>query len=232
MTTRGAIWVTWGKPSDDLKTSVDSVARTNPDLGRCLFTDGDHDYGGAFTHVIPFKPSTLDCRCRALQLARTPFDVSVHLDTDTVVMGDLGFGFEVARTHGLACSIAPAGVGGEWHGMPAPYPSCLPQYNAGVLFFDRSMRWLMLEWARRNKVASLSRFPRQDQPGLAAAVWDHNVCPYVLPQNWNFRPDVPSAPRTVYWQGAIKVWHSKLPAPESPGQATNWNRLTMEPARD
>jgi hypothetical protein len=44
--------------------------------------------------------------------------------------------------------------------------------------------------------------PENDQCGFAKAIADSGTCPFVLPQNWNFRQ---TWHRAVF--GPIKIWH-------------------------
>jgi hypothetical protein len=92
------------------------------------------------------------------------------------------------------------------------------EYNTGVLFFTQSARRVFEEWTRLTpelgstviftQDGQLQRQTHNDQCAFAAAVDRTGFCPFVLPMNWNFRPQ---------WQlsffGPINVWHDYADVP-------------------
>lgn len=216
MSSRGVVWITWGEKQPELLArSIHSVQQTNPDLGLCLITScpetNMESWFGLGLKVIRRDLEPRDCRCRAGALLDSPFETTLHLDTDTVVLRDVSYGFHVAEKFGIALTIAPASDVQRWHKK-----TCLTedvvQYQAGVIFYSKSTvmsRRIIHRWDLCNTEEDLSRFDRQDQPGLAYAVACRDRTPYVLPRTWNFRPE-------FYRDGfgPIRVWHSKQDVPE------------------
>jgi hypothetical protein len=204
---RGVLYMKWGAKAEPLvQRSLASMRAIHPELA---------------IHAVdlPQDASLLD---KATMFDLSPFEETLFLDVDTVVLDRLDFGFERARQFGLACCICEC----PWARRYGSLSGDLVEYNTGVLFFTRQMKPLFDAW--KNTVArldssitfltapnKLGRMPMNDQAGFAHAVAEMGISPYVLPLNWNLRP---------LWQktffGPIKIWHDYAPVP--PGIA-KWN---------
>lgn len=184
----------WGNLRPMLERSVASLHKWHPDLP---------------VHIVQLQDdATLLDKASMYELS--PFDTTLFLDADTVVMGNLDYGFEAAEKFGVACCINEC----PW---ARRYP-CLSgdsiEYNAGVLFFDklRSAEMMRAWQACAREVDSSCAFnhvdgglckqPHNDQAGLAVAIERTEFNPKTLPANWNFRPEYQ---RVLV--GPIKVWH-------------------------
>src|SRR5262249_10934835 len=75
----------------------------------------------------------------------SPFDETLFLDADTVVLDRLDFGFDQAQRFGLACSICECPWSRRYRGLPKDDGV---EYNTGVLFFTRSVQALFSRWTR------------------------------------------------------------------------------------
>lgn len=208
---KGVIWICWGNVThDDLSRSVESVKKLG--ISTCIITNRDKSILPDVDLILNFEPVYNTCQDRVVQLLRSaPYDLCLHLDTDTEIQGDLEFGFDMTSKHGLAICIAPAAFASRWHNMPNEYPIDLVQYNCGAFFFDKtnlSVQELFEKWSE-NISRPLSRMKNQDQPALAAAIYETGFNPFILPKNWNFRPDFGDANGF----GPVKIWHSKQPFP-------------------
>ncbi len=207
----GVCWVTWGKKQPDLLLrSVKSVKKTG--LSTCLISSAPVQDKNYFDYIVPFQPEYSDCRCRVAALQElSPFDISLHLDTDTVLCHDVSFGFTMAERHGIACCIAPANDATTWHHLEL-YPKGMVQYNAGVLFYSKMAHKIFYEWLELNK-EDAGIYKGQDQPGLAMALYKLRFNPFVLPHTWNFRPDFGH----ITGFGPVYIWHSPKPTPNGLG---------------
>lgn len=208
--TRGVLYITWPgeiDPAPLLARSALSLAEWHPELPY---------------HVVkmPTGATLLD---KAAMADLTPYEQTLFLDVDTVVMGRLDFGFEMAERHGLACCICEAPLARRYAGLR----DCgdLVEYNTGVLFWTRKASPVFEAWRRRrHEVDSSIQFklggqvttmPLNDQASFALAVRETGFNPFVLPMNWNFRP---------LWQrsffGPVKAWHDYA---DPPGPLARWN---------
>ncbi|MEO8331660.1 MAG: hypothetical protein ABI479_04455 [Gallionella sp.] len=196
--TRGIISVYWG---DESKLPIDrlkaSVKKFHPELSH---------------QIIKVDAPTTDYSSlnqKALMLDLSPFDETLFLDIDTVVMGNLDFGFEKAKIHGLALSICECPWGKRY---PKLFTGDEIEYNTGVIFFTKKAHAVFESWKNfASKVDSSilhikngkpETMSANDQGSFALAVEEANFNPFVLPLNWNFRP---------IWHksffGPIKIWH-------------------------
>jgi hypothetical protein len=202
---RGIIYVVWGNRADGvLERSIASVKRFYPCLPIEVFrVEGD--------------PDSCETLIRKTgMMAMTPFEQTLFLDADTVVMDTLDFGFEKAARFGLACSICEC----PWAARYAGLGGDTVEYNTGVLFFTRAAEPVFRAWADlAPKLDSSMRLiqngeqvemPYNDQASFAKAVEQTGFVPFVLPHNWNFRPQWH---RSFF--GRIKIWHDYMDPPSS-----------------
>jgi hypothetical protein len=200
MPTRGVIYMLWGKTpkvTAALQRSIASLKATNPDLPHTLFEIEDR---GPWETLLA-KASMLD---------KTPYDETLFLDADTMVMGPLDFGFEKAEQHGLACCICES----PWLRRYSPEYGDLIEYNTGVIFFTKKAAPFFAIWKElAPKLPSqilligndgdLIKMPYNDQCSFSVAVDRSGISPFVLPMNWNYRP-----PWQYGYVGPIRIWHS------------------------
>jgi hypothetical protein len=200
MPTRGAIYMVWGnetKLRKALQRSIDSLKVTNPSLP---YTVIELENKGAWEGLLQ----------KAGMLERTPYEETVFLDADTLVLGPLDFGFQKAIQHGLACCICEA----PWLKRYSPNYGDLIEYNTGVLFFTRKAERIFAAWKDLisrvssqilliNDKGDLIKMPYNDQASFSLAIEQTAASPFILPMNWNYRP-----PWHYGFVGPIRVWHS------------------------
>lgn len=196
---RGVLYLVWGDRAEAaVKRSIHSLKEFHPELPyevKRLAPD-TNEFGGLLE-----KPSIMES---------SPFDETLFLDADTVVLDRLDFGFDQAQRFGLACSICECPWSRRYRGLPKDDGV---EYNTGVLFFTRSVQALFSRWkSLSSRVDSAipmlgpsgqqGIMPSNDQGSFAKTIAESDRLPFVLPMNWNFRP---------IWQrtffGPIKIWH-------------------------
>lgn len=218
MPTRGVLYIHWGRDrfpeiGPALKRSKESLARF---------------HRGWPVHEIELPPEAgLVEKARMYEMS--PFDETLYLDVDTEVLGNLEFGFEKALKFGLACCICEAPYACRFE--KSAIKGDVIEYNTGVMFFTKrpEVERLFVEWARLAPgMDSSLRWmsdrgvqtqAQNDQPSFAKAVHDLDYHPFVLPPNWNFRPDFQKS-----FFGPIKIWHSFKPMPDELRFFNNSNR--------
>lgn len=207
MTRRGILYITWGDKSDTvLNRSMDSVVQ---------------HHGALPVHVVRL-PEAATLLEKAKMFDMSPFEETLFLDADTVVLGRLDFGFDKAVRHGLACAICECPWARRYRGLAGD----MVEYNTGVLFFTAAARpvfdaWRQLAAAVDSAIPILHRgrvhhMPLNDQAGFALALERTGFLPFVLPLNWNFRP---KWHKSLF--GPVKIWHDYS---EVPKNLTMWNR--------
>jgi hypothetical protein len=202
----GVLYLVWGNGVEGvLKRAQASLKHFHPELP---------------VHVerLPDGSGLLD---KAKMMDMTPFEETIFLDADTMVMGRLDFAIEQARRVGLACSICECPWARRYGGIEGE----MIEYNTGVLFFTKKARPVFDRWAecaadidssiefKRN--GEMVVMPSNDQAGFAQAIHDTGFVPFVLPGNWNFRAEWMKS-----FFGPLKVWHDYRQVPDA---LIEWN---------
>lgn len=197
--TRGVIWLVWGnndRVEHVLPRSVGSMTRHHPELPQRVFR----------------MPDDSDLRCKAHMHDLSPFDETLYLDADTVVLGRLDFGFEKARQHGIACCINISPWARRYKGLRDRGE--LIEYDTGAVWFTKShpaTAGVFDAWKAAHDIDSSSvflskdgvrRMLTNDQCGFAHAVDVTGFNPWILPMNFNLHP---TWQKTIF--GDVKVWH-------------------------
>jgi hypothetical protein len=196
---RGIISIVWG---DEAKLPLErlrrSIEKYHPELPyRVIRVEASSDAFRSLNH-------------KANMCALSPFEETLFLDADTVVMSRLDYGFERAHFHGMALAICECPWARRYQEI---FDSDEVEYNTGVIFFTRKAEAVFTEWsALVQTVDSSIRFvksdgqpavmPANDQGSFALAIENTMFNPFVLPLNWNFRP---RWHRSFF--GPIKIWH-------------------------
>lgn len=199
MPTKGILYVVWGGEEHrrQMAESIASVQKIHPELPIHI---ADLDL------MIPDKPKSFYVKAWLDELS--PFDITLFLDTDTQVLGDISYGFKLAELHGMAITIEHACYARRWPELEQFIPTTVHpetiEYNTGVIFFKKDhpkvievfkhwKNWIWVSWA--------------DQPSFAVAVEHSQFTPFVLPGHvWNYR--VYNADRLF---GPVKIWHTEKP---------------------
>jgi hypothetical protein len=205
-----------GRTWDVLDRSIASLKKVHPELPYAV-------------EILP-EGSTLLDKARMYDLS--PFDETLFLDADTVVLGRLDMGFEKAKDWGVAlciCECPWARRFGGLHGC-----GDLVEFNTGVVFFNKNHEYvadLFCKWQElAPKIDSSLEFmsdtgkavmPLNDQASFALACEVEMFNPFALPLNWNFRH---RWQKTVF--GPIKVWHDYDDVPEN---VKRWNEAQSRP---
>lgn len=192
---RGVLYIVWNEDeiAPTLERSIASVRGLYPDLP---------------IHVERLLGEGLHQKSKMGSL--TPFETTLYLDADTIVLGNLDFAFEKAEQFGLACCICEA----PWMRRYDINEGDRIEYNTGVLFFTKLSAAVFEQWERRatsSPAAStwtmsdgLRRgLPDDDQASFARAIDATAYNPFILPLNYNVRPYFH---REVF--APMKVWHS------------------------
>ncbi len=227
---RGVLYIVFpGEPRTEaaLRRSIDSLKRVHPELPY---------------HVerLPEGSTLLD---KSKMYDLSPYEETLFLDADTVVLERLDYGFTQAHRHGVAICVCECPYARRFEGMK----NCgdVVEYNTGAIWFEKgwdscyggnccsaSTEHLFSDWkieaarldSRLTFVSDAGErtlMPENDQASFALAAADIDFNPFVLPLNWNFRP---------IWQhtafGPIKIWHDYKDVPEA---VLRWNAEQSKP---
>src|SRR5258708_3578836 len=197
---RGVLYLVWGETSrQEVKRSIESLERFE------------------LEHCVRELDSASKLPAKSGMYELSPFHETLFLDSDTVVIEDPAFGFEMAARHGLALSIEPdCWARRQWaQNAPKRVTKDIPEYNTGVLFYIKHPKTRQL-FERWNEISG-DYGEKNDQWSFSQAVYDTGSNPFILPQNWNFRDSM------LY--GPLKIWHVRGIPP--PCNTEHWNRKPM-----
>lgn len=182
--TDGALYVAEGPDYAALAVqSLRTLRQQEPDLPVHIATDQP----GLAAHFDAVHPiPTASRRAKIAAMAASPFDRTLFLDCDTLVVGPLSDGFALldrfplALTHDVRRSSALIETG--WQ---ADAPATFPQHNSGVMFYRKAPETdrFFADWARAYDTAGKGR----DQVTLRDILWDSDLRFWVLPPEWNLR---------------------------------------------
>jgi hypothetical protein len=197
---RGVLYVQRdGMPSPLLARSLDALRRVHPEL----------------PHHVAIVPDGAPGVGKARALVESPFETTLFLDPEAVVLGRLDFALERAERYRLACCLSD----NPWQRSFLGVGSDAVLYDTGMLIVGAAAREMMESWSRLAGLldAPLGRVENgqtvqapDDRLGFARALELHGFAPFVLPCNWGFRP---AWHRT--FNGPIKLWLDPADVPET-----------------
>jgi hypothetical protein len=202
--TRGILSIYWG---DESKLPIErlkaSVKKFHPELPHEIIkVDAPADDYGSLNK-------------KAAMFDLSPFEETLFLDLDTVVLGNLDFGFEKAKQFGIAIAICESPWGKRY---PKIFSGDEVEYNTGVIFFTRKAQSVFDKWKELVKTIDseivgvgeqgVYKMVANDQGSFALAIEQTGFNPFILPLNWNFRPQWH---RSFF--GPIKIWHAYADPP-------------------
>lgn len=201
---RGVLYMVWpGDPrtEDVLQRSIDSLERVHPELPYHV-------------HVMPEGTTLLD---KAKMYDLSPFEETMFIDADTVILERLDYAFARAGRHGIAICVCECPYARRFEGLK--YDGDIVEYNTGIVWFDKGHpgtedvfeQWKSLAGSLDSRLLFMSNgtktlMPNNDQASFSLAVDQRYLHPFVLPLNWNFRPIWHKS-----WFGPIKIWHDYRP---------------------
>ena len=189
--TRGVLYIASGiEHITAALQSAQSVRNTNPDLPIHLFADWQQQNiqldiaPGPLTswENIP-KPHR---RSKVDYIARTPFDQTLYLDTDTRVLCDLTDLFSLLEKFDVALSHAhKREIPGKQKKVYIQTPNAFPQFNSGVFLFKKNDKTMNVfsQWQKWFYESSLPT----DQNTLREVLWNSDLRIATLPPEYNVR---------------------------------------------
>jgi hypothetical protein len=210
---RGVLYVAAGAGHlEEARVSAASFKERMPHLPTAVFTDVDCPFD-EFDHVRHLGSESFNYGIRIECLRKTPFERTLHVDTDTRLLGDVSELFQLLDTMDVA-------------GIPSPkrhlwgdeeVPECFSQINGGVILYRRTegvMTWLgswlalyredMARGEERLNRRAAKTFP-SDQPSLRITLYKSGLRLAFLPVEYNCRFRMPG-----YLTGKIKIIHGDV----------------------
>lgn len=186
---RGVLYVATGKKYiDSAIHSARSVRKHNPELAIHLFSNWE-EYGFDFRKSpVPFTSfDTVDSphhHSKVDYSMRTPYDRTLFLDADTIVLGDINSLFDLLDRFDIALAHAPNRTT-RLNNWKFTVPVSFPQFNTGVMVYNRSekvMKFLQ-DWIEAYYQAGF----RSDQITFRELIWLSDLRVATLPPEYNLR---------------------------------------------
>lgn len=207
---RGVVYVVWDYSGENMEIYAKLVSRSArsvqlwTNLPTHIITDKffPKEYESNFDSVVKVDWGEQACGfVPKAWVVDTPFDQTLFLDADTLVMDNLEGGFDKLNKHGLCLSHAPVFN----HHL----------YNSGVIWFDKTVPYaweFMKIWSNVTKSKKLGCNEQQTINALANRL---NLRPYVLPHSYNFRAQflelqwLNGPMRILHWSGPEPLGHAQ-----------------------
>lgn len=206
---------------------VSSIRHYMPDVKIAVITDESTKIDESIFDIVERPPINLDdvpanhhgFMFRDYALTLTPFDYTLHVDTDTIFGHACYEIFHGLKRFDLLVAGAPArvrGFGEDSNRLPqsdvASIP-IVPRINCGFIAYRRRLitsgffkQWIELY---KNGIAGAARKGRtkfSDQSVFRRAIWNSDVNYQLMPPEYNFRTGAPQ-----YLDGFVKIAHGRPP---------------------
>tara|TARA_B100000989_G_scaffold56062_1_gene37830 strand:- start:2913 stop:3608 length:696 start_codon:yes stop_codon:yes gene_type:complete len=213
---RGITYVAWGKCIPEAERSALSARKFN--YKSCLITT-EPITSKCFDKIIKVNDKLSQNFNILNTYELTPWDQTLWLDSDTLILGNLDFAFEKAQDFGISIVIAPHSCLGGRNLKNINQDS--PEYNCGAMWIDKHHPKMMNfgdKWKDIVKNYN-GRGWWTDQSSVSYAIHKLKINPFILPLNWNFRAYMDNEFSNGEYHssngyGPIKVWHSRTPLPK------------------
>ncbi|MEW9838453.1 putative nucleotide-diphospho-sugar transferase [Mesorhizobium marinum] len=176
------------------------------DVHVTLFTDSEISSSN-IDSIIKIDP--VHKRPKVDHLPRTPYDLTLYLDSDTKIERDVADMFSLLDRFDLAAAHDHCRKSSRWSSVIPEYdaiPYCFPEYNSGVMLFRKSAK---LDHFFRLWQDNFYRYREttngQDQASFRIALWESELQVHTLPFEYNVR--------NLYFRKKMAA-RSKMPADE------------------
>lgn len=196
--TNGLFYIATGKRNCwQAAFSAASFQRVMPEIPRAVCTSQPDYFTGktVFDLIIPLEQPLFCGADKVLNMLRTPFAKTLFLDTDTYCLRSCADIFQLLDSFDLAAAHAPIRTSRRRPAFDTfPDPRLYPEFNTGVLAFNRTPRVVacLEDWRRLyDQTKPPDGGKHQDQPSFRLAVWQSGLRVAVLPPEFNLRTGMP-----------------------------------------
>ena len=204
---RGFLYTAFGAAYvEEARVSARSVRQVNPEAKICIVTDEPVIAGEEFDMVLPITPpgevetfARLDSGAyyrKIDQFARSPFDRTIYLDSDTYVTGSLAGLFDLLdRYEMLVTHDGNAEANYRFEQTETPFTSIPKEFgciNTGVLAYRNGGRAqaFFTRW-KENHVLHVQHRTVNDQPAMRLTLFESDLRYHILPITYNWFSWIP-----------------------------------------
>lgn len=187
MTYQGVYYIATGtKYVDEAESSLQTLRRFH-DWPAAIATDVSDQETSMFDHHIPIEAPEFGLADKPRLMAASPFDQTLYLDTDIHVCGEIDELFGLLSQYDIAARPVGSYLSGEY--IETPVPDCYPEYNTGVVLFQKNKKTdnLIKEWERQYQKLKKEQQASNDQRGFRVAAYNCKARLAPLPAIYNTR---------------------------------------------
>ena len=189
--TKGILYIAINKIwTKEANSSAKSVKKTCPNLPITLITNKKFKSD----HVDNFDiyPKISGTRFKFNYLDKTPYDYTLFLDSDTMMLTNIVPVFDVLDKFDIAMCICICRVIKRYKNKISDYrnvPDSFCPFNSGVIFYKKTekvMEFISL-WKKLYYKFNKEYNVTQDQISLRVALWNSNLRIHTLPLEYNIK---------------------------------------------
>jgi len=191
----------------EAEVSAKSIRSVMPDIPIAIATDVETDFD--FDYVIDIEDPIYGFSDQILNLHKSPFNRTIHFDTDIYLESDISEMFELLTQFDIAAAINhnrevynPAGV-----------PDSFPEYNTGVIVYrnDKNFKNFVRSWENNYDDLGIGE-NTQNQPSFRKTLYESNLRIATLTPEYNCMLRYPG-----HIRNDVKIAHSRLLNIQTPG---------------
>ncbi len=178
--------------------SARSLRESNPGIRVCILTNLDPP-AGLFDDVL-ILPNPACGFADKLEMVRSPYERTVFLDTDTLIVGDIRELFRLLDGHDLAAKLEVY-PGWDYSFPEVPHPFI--EHNTGLIDFRKNpqVEQFFADWkAEYHRLAASSTRYDTDQPSFRRALYRSSLRHCAIPTEYHLQADM----------GAYLFWEAKV----------------------
>lgn len=206
----GILYVATGpRYVEEAERSLESVRCHMPGVSAVLWTDCPSGLQESlFQDINSISNPTRSFFDKIDPLCSTPFDKTIFLDTDTIVVADISDLFQLLDRTQLAFAHGPVRASPSF--VIDDVPKSFSEPNTGVMAYrsDREVKSFFRAWAREYvKQLEMPSPPAHDQPAFRRVLFQSSLSYTVLPSEYNLRTIFPmfiggnSEPKVLHGRG-------------------------------
>lgn len=189
MSSRGIIYYATGKKYvDEAIRSAYSVKKHN-DISITVFTDKAGLKSDCFDRIEEIEPLAYPFYDRINYFKRTPYDRTLHLDTDTIIDGNIQPIFDMIGRFDIVAAINEtrdtASEHHKFETVDINAPDSFPEYQCGVIGFNNTEQVMSVFDDWQSRYFSYRKKNILDQPFFREALFKSDVNIGTLPSEYN-----------------------------------------------
>lgn len=185
---RGVVYIGTGdRIVEEILHSATSLKAVHPDMRITVFSDRNIDRPDLFESVQIIENPEYSYIDKILPLLDTPYEETLYLDSDTIVVSAVTALFDLLDQFDIAIAIEPKPKKLLY---PTRVPESFPEYNTGVFPYrkNEAVCSLIKNWHAiySHQIADVP-YTTHDQPAFREALYHATVRFATLPNQYNLR---------------------------------------------